>query len=399
MPTTFNAEKKHAPFPCRFLRVFACTLFSCATAMSVQSTALSAQSTAVNAHDTNQQTSKTVAAPSPMMLPSLPEGTSNNAVATLNIDDTVYLFSFMGLASGKTHHDVHNNAWQLKIVDDKASQWQPLPPVPSSLALKGRLASVAVGVHDKVYIFGGYTVAEDHSEISTPDVYEYAPIEMTYTLLAPMPIPVDDAVALVYQSRYVYLISGWHNDGNVNLVQVYDTQTNTWQQASPFLGKPVFGHAGALVNNTMMVCDGVAVIPNESKRRSFQAETACYKGKIDADNPLKIDWRSVKHPTRTARYRMASAGNEKNGLIYFVGGSSNPYNYNGIGYNGVPSEPDNQIWIYKVQDNSWTIEKSRHSTMDHRGLLNLNDQWFTVGGMTEGQAVTGTVSTHYLNNN
>ena len=39
-----------------------------------------------------------------------------------------------------------------------------------------------------------------------------------------MPVPVDDSVALSYKERYIYLISGWHNDGNVNLVQVYDTK-------------------------------------------------------------------------------------------------------------------------------------------------------------------------------
>jgi hypothetical protein len=41
-----------------------------------------------------------------------------------------------------------------------------------------------------------------------------------------MPVPVDDDISLPYQSRYIYLISGWHNDGNVNLVQLYDTKTN-----------------------------------------------------------------------------------------------------------------------------------------------------------------------------
>ena len=63
-------------------------------------------------------------------------------------------FSFMGLGKGKTYKDVHNRAWQLVINNnDKPLQWQALSPLPSSLALKGRLASVAVGVKDSVYIF------------------------------------------------------------------------------------------------------------------------------------------------------------------------------------------------------------------------------------------------------
>ena len=334
----------------------------------------------------------------PIALPALPEPVSNNAVASVTIEDTQYVFSFMGLGKGKTHKDVHNRAWQLVINNnDKPSQWQALPPVPSSLALKGRLASVAVGVNDSVYIFGGYMVDEEHNEISTPDVYKYAPVTGEYTLLTPMPVPVDDATALVYQDRYVYLISGWHNDGNVNLVQVYDTQTAQWQQASPFLGSPVFGQAGGIVNSTMVICDGVSVTPHSDKRRSFAPETACFKGDIDKENPFKIDWRTLDHPTGTARYRMAAAGNKDTNKIYFVGGSTNPYNYNGIGYNGEPSTADDAIWIFDIAEETWVILKTDAEvpTMDHRGLINVNGSWSTIGGMLGAQLVTSKVTSHF----
>lgn len=334
----------------------------------------------------------------PIALPALPEPVSNNAVASVTIDDTQYVFSFMGLGKGKTHNDVHNRAWQLVINNkDKPLQWQALPPVPSSLVLKGRLASVAVGVKDSVYIFGGYTVDEHHNEISTPDVYKYSPTTGEYTLLAPMPVPVDDATALVYQDRYVYLVSGWHNDGNVNLVQAYDTQTGQWQQASPFLGNPVFGQAGGIVKNTMVICDGVSVTPHSDKRRSFAAETACFKGVIDKQNPFKIDWRTLDHPTGTARYRMAAAGDKATNKIYFVGGSTNPYNYNGIGYNGEPSNADSAIWTFDIAEETWVISKTEAvaPTMDHRGLIDINGTWVTVGGMLDAQLVTSKVTSHF----
>ena len=337
------------------------------------------------------------AAVAPIALPALPEPVSNNAVASVTINDAQYVFSFMGLGKGKTHKDVHNRAWQLVINNnDKPLQWQALSPVPSSLALKGRLASVAVGVKDSVYIFGGYTVDEHHNEISTPDVYKYSPTTEEYTLLAPMPVPVDDATALVYQDRYVYLVSGWHNDGNVNLVQVYDTQTGQWQQASPFLGNPVFGQAGGIVNNTMVICDGVSVTPHIDKRRSFAAETACFKGVIDKQNPFKIDWRTLDHPTGTARYRMAAAGDKATNKIYFVGGSTNPYNYNGIGYNGESSTADDAIWTFDIVEGTWVISKTEAEapTMDHRGLINVNGSWVTIGGMLGAQRVTNKVTKH-----
>lgn len=155
-------------------------------------------------------------------LPTLPEAVANNAVATTTIDDEQYLFSFMGLGQGKTHKDVHNNAWKLNL-SKQPLKWESISAVPSSLELKGRLASIAVGMSDNIYLFGGYTVASSHEEVSAPDVYQYHIPSDTYNKLEPMPVPVDDAVVLTYRDRYIYLVSGWHNDGNVNLVQVYDT--------------------------------------------------------------------------------------------------------------------------------------------------------------------------------
>lgn len=328
-------------------------------------------------------------------LPPLPEPVTNNAVASVKIDERQYLFSFMGLAKGKTYRDVHNRAWQLKIdKNGNHTGWQAIPSVPSSLPLAGRLAAVAVGVDEAVYLFGGYTVAEDHTEISAPDVYRYEPVSQTYTRQAAMPVPVDDTVALVYQQRYIYLVSGWHNSGNVNLVQVYDTQENSWQQASPFLGKPVFGQAGGIVGNTMVVCDGVAVEPQQLARRTFAAHTGCYKGQINPQNHLDIDWQKIPHPTGDARYRMAAAGDVDANQVIFVGGASNPYNYNGMGYNDNPAEPSQAIWSFDITSNQWHITQSASATMDHRGLLPTPHGWVTLGGMGPAQQVSDKVVSH-----
>lgn len=320
--------------------------------------------------------------------PQLPEPVANNAVTYVKTAESEYLLSFMGLGAGKTWQDVHNKAWKLKLGDNS---WQAISPVPSSLSLKGRLASVAASVSGQAYLFGGYTVAEDHSEISSPDNFRYDPSTDKYYKIAPTPVPVDDAVALVYKQRYIYLISGWHNDGNVNLVQLYDTHTDSWTQSSPFLGQAVFGHAGGINGNTMVICDGVKVIARKDKRRTFAPEAACYKGTVDAKQPAKIDWRTLTHPTGTARYRMAAAGDEQG--IIFYGGSENPYNYNGIGYNGQPSEPDNKVWIFNPAADSWKVVPSNVKSMDHRGLLKVGNGYLVIGGMGEGQQVSAAVHT------
>lgn len=328
-------------------------------------------------------------------LPPLPEPVTNNAVATVTVNDVQYIVSFMGLGAGKTHKDVHNKVWKLAIKKgDENLQWQSARSVPGSLKLKGRLASIAIGVDNLIYVFGGYTVAEDHSEQSAPDVYSYNVLTDHYQLLPPMPVPVDDAIALSYKQRYIYLISGWHNDGNVNLVQVYDTLKNEWQQASPFLGAPVFGHAGGIVDNQLMVCDGVTTVAHMTQRRTFKQETACYLGEIDVINPTKINWYQWVHPTDEGRYRMAAVGDVENDRILFIGGATNPYNFNGIGYDGNPAEPSNEIWSYHIGKRSWKVLESAHATMDHRGLIQVGDKWLTVGGMGEKQTVLDKLTIH-----
>ena len=326
-------------------------------------------------------------------IPPLPEPVTNNAVASVHIDDEQYILSFMGLSAGKGHKDVHNKAWKLDI-NAAEPKWQTITPVPSSLKLKGRLASIAVSIDENVYLFGGYTVSSSDEEESAPDVYQYHVPTDTYTKLPPMPVPVDDAIALTYRDRYIYLISGWHNDGNVNLTQVFDTVKMEWFQASPFIGEPVFGHAGGIVDNLMMVCDGVRTMPSMHKRRGFAQQTSCFRGKINPANPSKINWYSWFHPTDAGRYRMAAAGDPDNDRILFVGGSLNPYNFNGIGYNGQPSEPTSEIWSYHVDKKRWELLPSKGQTMDHRGLINVNGQWFTVGGMGKNQKVIADVTLH-----
>ncbi|NRA66562.1 MAG: galactose oxidase [Pseudobacteriovorax sp.] len=317
------------------------------------------------------------------LLPSLPIPISNNAVASSGTNKPT-LFSFHGLLQGKTHKDVTNRAFALEY---GASAWQELPPVPGP----GRLASVAATVKNQVYIFGGYTVAKDGSEVSTPEVYVYDQRAKSYRLETKIPTPVDDSVALTYLDRYIYLVSGWHDKGNVTLVQIYDSQKKTWSKGTAYPGLGVFGHSAGIVGHQMLVCDGVIVAGIKNKKRQFAIHDACYLGEIDKKNPNNISWQKVaKHPG-LPRYRSASVGFVSKGESYvaFVGGSTNPYNYNGIGYNGVLSSPLTNHIVFDFRRKSWSlVSPIRLATMDHRGLLPYGDKFITIGGMIAGATVT-----------
>ncbi|MDX1405894.1 MAG: galactose oxidase [Woeseiaceae bacterium] len=319
-------------------------------------------------------------------LPPLPEPVTNNALASLKVDGREFLVSFAGLGAGKTWRDTHAKTF---VLDSESDRWRNAGTVPGGV---GRLAAIAVGIRDRIYVFGGYTVAEDGEEASTPWVHAFDPLTGTFEERQAMPVPVEDTVAVSYQDRYIYLVSGWHDLGNVNLVQRYDIDEDSWVQATPTPGPAVFGHAGGIVGNTIVYCDGVAITANTDRARDFAATNECYAGLIDHEDARRIDWRKIRSHPGPARYRMAAAGIPYIQSVVFIGGSDNPYNYNGMGYNQVPSSPVPGALSYDLDTGRWrTLAVAATATMDHRGLAKFRDQWITAGGMLQRQFVTDRV--------
>ena len=324
-------------------------------------------------------------------LPPMPVAVSNNAVAAVTTPQGRYLVSFNGLLSGRQWNQT---TAQTFILAPNATRWTRSGDVPGK---EGRLASIAVAVGEHAYVFGGYTVAQDHSEVSLPLVHRFDPVTQAFTRLADMPVPVDDAVALVYQNRYIYLVSGWHDTANVNLVQLYDTENDAWIQATAYPGAPVFGHSGGIVGPELVVCGGVKIKTHTATPREFVMNTECFAGTIRQDNLRRIDWRSIESMPGEARYRMAAAGSENLKGVLFLGGSDNPYNYDGIGYNGDPSKPSNDVWLYDIEVDAWRHQGVQATaSMDHRGLLETDVGFVTVGGMLQNQQVTPRVTTYEL---
>ena len=319
-------------------------------------------------------------------LPALPRPVSNNAVALVSTGEGDFLYSFLGLGSDKTWQDISSAATVLK---PGAKDWTELTPVPGGA---GRLAASAVTAGDAAWLFGGYTVTEDGSEKSIPGVYRIRPGETELQWVTDMPIPVEDSVLLVYRDRFIYLISGWHDLGNVNLVQVLDTQTLSWAQATPWPGAPVFGHSGGISDAQMLVCDGVRIqYPEDDSPRQFLPSEQCWTGRIDVENHRRINWRQVSPHPGAARYRMAAVGDARQRVV-FAGGSVNPYNFNGIGYNGVASEAEKSVFGYSFITGDWQkLGDLPLGTMDHRGLLFSGGWYYLVGGMHDRQTVTGDV--------
>ena len=176
---------------------------------------------------------------------------SNNAVTSVKSRGSLLLYSLMGMGAKKTWDAATNAAYTL---DPYTGKWAEMHSVPGTV---GRLAATAVGAREHVFLFGGYVVDGQGGETTVPDVNVYEPLTDRWFRAEDLPVAVDDSVAGVYRDRYIYMVSGWSKTDAVNDVQLYDAQKNKWSQATPIPGTPVFGHAGAIVGDTIVYIDGV----------------------------------------------------------------------------------------------------------------------------------------------
>ena len=327
----------------------------------------------------------TVAALAATSTVELPESISDNAVAILKLHGQFELFSLMGIGPKKTWNAVTTAGYQLDAVSGKAKT------IHSVLGTAGRIAAMAIGASDRVFLFGGYVVFQGGG-MAVPDANLYEPDHDRWLRLPDVPTAVGDAVIGVYRDRYIYLIGGRSNGRLVSDVQIYDTDKTKWMSGTPSPGPAVFGHAGALVGNTIVYVDGAKANATGGGPR-FIASDECWMGKIDHHNPAKIDWTKLPNHPGSGRFRIAGGGSEKDGTIYFSGGSDNPLDYNGVGFDGKPAEPSPVTFAFNVRSSKWETldDNTPDPTMDHRGLLVTPEGLVIIGGMAKGQQVTGRI--------
>ena len=205
----------------------------------------------------------------------LPAPVSNNAVAISHDQGGAKIFSFMGIGPKKTWDAVTTSTYEMDPVTGKWTEKRPVPGV------AGRLAASAVALHDQVFIFGGYILDSHGGQTTVSDLNVFVPVENRYYRGKDIPVPVADAVVGVYRDRYIFVIGGWSTaKGNaVRNVQMYDTDKDTWTQATPLPGTPVFGHAGAIIGNTIVYVDGAYKNPSAAGPK-YVASSECWMGEL-----------------------------------------------------------------------------------------------------------------------
>ena len=312
----------------------------------------------------------------------LPNPVSNNAVAALKVHGELTIFSFMGLGTKKAWDSVTTDSYSIHATSGKVESIHSVP------GTAGRIAAMAVGAAGRVFVFGGYVLYQGGG-MAVPDVNIYDPEHDLWLRGSDIPISLADSVIGVYRDRYIYLLGGRTKGGPVAGVYMYDLDKAKWSKASS-LPSAVFGHSGAIIDDTIVYVDGA----HKDAAAGYASSDECWKGKIDHHDPMKIEWSKLPAHPGTARFRIAAGGSEKDGMIYFSGGSDSPYEYNGTGYDGRPVEPSPITFAFNLKSGKWQTlnEKTPDPTMDHHVLVVTHDNLVVVGGMEAGQKVTGNIS-------
>lgn len=314
--------------------------------------------------------------------PPLPMPLTNNAVAALERGPGAGLYTMLGVDSTKRWSGITRRAFHLPR---GATAWRELPSVPGPL---GRLASLAFGVKGRVVVIGGYSVDSAGAERSLPNVDIWDPARRVWRSGAPTPVAVDDAVGGVWRDSIIVLVTGWHDTDNVTDVQLYDVVRDRWMRGTRFPGVPVFGGSGTVSGDFVLVVDGARRSGGAVK---YTLASQSWLGRIDPRDPTRIAWDTLPTHPGPARYRAAAAGCGTRGLWLF-GGTDNPYNYDGIGYDRRPSEPLGELLTLDPVARTWKATPNWYAaTMDHRGLLLHRNRALIVGGMRASQAVSRSI--------
>ena len=198
-----------------------------------------------------------------------------------------------------------------------------------------------------------------------------------------------------YRDRYIILVSGWHEKDNVGIVQIYDRILDGWTRGTDWPGAPVFGHVAAIYENAFLVCDGVRLDVKPDGKRVFSASNECWRADIQGRNPEYLVWTKIAPHPGLPRYRMG--GDTRGHNAYFAGGSTIPYNFNGIGYEGVPATPSFDISVFDFKINQWeSNQQLSNPSMDHRGFPCFANTCFLIGGMSGNQSIRTSITTQKI---
>ncbi|MDW0195205.1 MAG: kelch repeat-containing protein [Nitrososphaeraceae archaeon] len=164
--------------------------------------------------------------------------TARSEITATNIGDDIYVIGGFDLSGDAL--DV------VEVYNVKNDSWKSIAPLPKPLH-----HTAATSYGGKIYVVGGFISAE---WIPSNQLFIYDPIKNEWTEGKPMPTP-RGALTAIFVNGILYALGGQDEEGILNINEAYDPITDRWISKTPM---PTGRHhaASATVDNKIYVSGG-----------------------------------------------------------------------------------------------------------------------------------------------
>lgn len=164
--------------------------------------------------------------------------TARSEITATNIGDDIYVIGGFDLSGDAL--DV------VEVYNVKNDSWKSIALLPKPLH-----HSAATSYGGKIYVVGGFISAE---WIPSNQLFIYDPIKNEWTEGKPMPTP-RGALTAIFVNGILYALGGQDEEGILNINEAYDPITDRWVSKTPM---PTGRHhaASATVDNKIYVSGG-----------------------------------------------------------------------------------------------------------------------------------------------
>lgn len=321
-------------------------------------------------------------APAPRDLADMPAARTSWSLAAASTERGLEIFGFQGMGPGLRRADAASDIYAYSVRDDA---WRSVGKFPEEL---GRLSTSATLVGRGIWIGGGYTLEADGTENTMAGDYAFDPETGTLQPLEGLGARIDDTVAVAWQDRYVLYVGGWMQYIASMDVQVFDIESGLIELTEP-MPLALAGHAGALIDNHIVICDGMTATPGADGKPVFAISNQCFLGTLGA-TAAELKWESIPPHPGKPRYRMAAASTRQHGTrVVFAGGAEQPYSFNGKSYDGSALALSDEVISFDLDKRQWHQHASLPVAIsDVRNLPEANGELFVMGGLRKGGVVS-----------
>jgi N-acetylneuraminic acid mutarotase len=213
----------------------------------------------------------------------------------------------------------------------------------------------------KIYIIGGNATSSS-APLNVVEVYD--PATDTWETKTPMPTPRSQVSACTFNGK-IYVIGGSSGPSSwtpVSTVYIYDPATDTWSTGAD-MPSPRTELSLISVQNKIYAIGGIDGSSTGSKS-------------VDIYDPIANTWSNGSNMP-TARGTMPAC--ELDGKIYVFGGS----NGNASGWNHYAT-----LEVYDIATDNWSTKQEMPASLSHLTGCVLNNKIFALGGTQVDQNMT-----------